>query len=150
MTCMGRPGARSDVRASRSTASNRPSTRWLLLRGSGRGAALALLADGTGDAFQVARPPRAGACACLRVREAVAIDREAKESRWRAAERVAREQRRDRRGVVPHAVEQRQEPAREAAPEQQEPDLEVDARLVRGDERGRAVDVAGLVVELVR
>src|SRR5437667_1738 len=76
--------------------------------------------------------------------------RDAYEAGRRCRERVAREERGHHLRRRQEACEQRLEVARAGSrAEEQEPELEVNPRLVRGDEGRRPRGVAGLVAELV-
>src|SRR5207302_3633984 len=101
-------------------------------------------------AEQLAAPPGAGCPSRRDVGEAVAVERDAQALGRRLREGVAREEGGDGRGRRQQALEQAMEVEGARRPaEQQEPELEVDARLVRGDERGRPHWVARLEAELV-
>src|SRR5207247_8338926 len=100
--------------------------------------------------LEFALPPGAGPAPRGDVGEAVAVDRDAYEAGRRCRERVAREERGHHLRRRQEACEQRLEVARAGSrAEEQEPELEVNPRLVRGDEGRRPRGVAGLVAELV-
>src|SRR5438876_601421 len=101
-------------------------------------------------ALELALPPGAGRVPRGGVGEPVAVDRDPHETGRRRRERVASEERRHGLRGRQEAREQRVEVAR-AGPraEEQEPELEVDPRLVRSDEGRGPLGVARLVAELV-
>src|SRR5262249_23598344 len=107
--------------------------------------------EGPGVPARLARPPRPVLPPRRRVGETVGVEGQA-ELVWRNGRKgVAAEEGCDDRRRREAAREQILEVAVTGrASEQQEPELEVHPRLVRGDERRRPVGIARLVAEFVR
>src|SRR6185436_20602579 len=102
-----------------------------------------------GVIFELARPPGARVRPRRAIGKTVAIHGDADGFRWLVGERILREQRRHGIGVVQHAEHERLGIAAAAITEEQEPELEIHAGLMRRDERRRPIEPAGFVAKLV-
>src|SRR6185295_4674779 len=102
-----------------------------------------------GVILELSRPPGTRVPPRRAIRKTVAIDGDADGFGWLVGERILREQRRHGIGVAQHAKHQRLGIAAAAITEEQEPELEIHAGLMRRDERRRPIEPAGFVAKLV-